>query len=73
MAYKVAIATAQAAWECRWAREGGRLRPDPPGHPEDVWICIRPTVRGDRRAVTETECSSCPHWRVEDEWPASRR
>ena len=68
MAYKVATAAAQAAWECRWAREGRRLRPDPNvGHPEDLWICVRPTVRGDRRVVTEAECTGCEHWAVGDD------
>ena len=73
MAYRIATDVIQAAWECRWARQGPRLTPDPEGHPESVWICIRPTVRGTRRAVTERECASCPHWQAEDEWPSSER
>lgn len=66
MSFRVATSTAQAAWECRWAREGRRLRPDPEGHPESAWICVRPTVRGDRRLVKEAECESCPHWEVDE-------
>ena len=67
MGYEVATATVQAVWECKWAREGPRLRRDPEGHPEEVWICVRPTIHGDRRTVTEAECESCPHWQVADE------
>ena len=68
MAYKVAIATKQAAWECRWARAGRRLLPDPEnGHPELLWICVRPTVQGNRRVVSEAECDDCEHWQVEDD------
>jgi hypothetical protein len=72
MAYRIATSTAQAAWECRWAREGRRLSPNPGGHPEATWICVRPTVRGARRLVTEAECETCPHWEV-DEFDGSER
>ena len=73
MAYGIATTTIQAAWECRWAREGRRLSPDPDGHPEAAWICVRPTVRGTRRVVKEQECASCPHWQTDEEWPSSER
>ena len=66
MAYRIATSIVQAAWECRWAREGRRLRADPEGHPESTWICVRPTARGNRRLVTEAECETCPHWQVEE-------
>lgn len=65
MAYRIATTVKQAAWECRWARDGRRLAPDPEpqrGHPEDLWICVRPTREGRRRVVSEGECDGCPHW-----------
>jgi hypothetical protein len=67
MAYRIATTVYQAAWECRWAREGRRLIQDPGGHPEDLWICVRPTLHGTRRVVSEAECASCPHWTSGDD------
>jgi hypothetical protein len=63
MAYKIATTVKQAPWECRWARAGRRLCPDPEhGHPENLWICVRPTARGQRQVVSEGECDACAHW-----------
>ena len=69
MAYKIATTAKHAPWECRWARAGRRLCPDSEHrHPENLWICVRPTVRGIRRIVSEGECDRCEHWEVfEDE------
>ncbi|MEQ1573382.1 MAG: hypothetical protein ABL993_03970 [Vicinamibacterales bacterium] len=68
MPYKIATTVKQAAWECRWARAGRRLNVDPEqGHPENLWICVRPTAHGTRRVVSEGECDSCEHWRAPDD------
>jgi hypothetical protein len=68
MAFKVATMTKQAPWECRWARAGRRLQPDPErGHPENLWICSRPTVLGTRRTVSEAECDRCEHWQIDED------
>ena len=63
MSFKVATSLKQAPWECHWARAGRRLMPDPDhGHPEDLWICVRPTPHGPRRVVSARECDGCEHW-----------
>ena len=68
MPFRVATTVKQAAWECKWARAGRRLAPDPDhGHPENLWICVRPTPFGNRRVVSEAECDSCEHWRTAEE------
>ncbi len=68
MPFRIATTVKQAAWECRWARAGRRLTPDPEnGHPENFWICVHPTLRGNRRVVSEKECAACQHWGIEDD------
>lgn len=68
MPFRVATTTKQASWECKWARAGRRLTPDPErGHPETLWICVRPTLHGARRVVSEAECDNCEHWEVNEE------
>jgi hypothetical protein len=65
MAFKIAITTKQAVWECHWARAGRRVAADPEhGQPENLWICSRPTDLGTRRVVTEAECDHCEHWEI---------
>lgn len=61
---KVAAATLQTLWDCRWSRPASRLtntraRPQPAG----VWMCIR---AGRRRVVTEPECERCGFWEATD-------
>lgn len=68
MAFRVATTMKQAAWECKWARAGRRLTPDPErGHPENLWMCVRPTPFGNRRVVTEAECDVCEHWQTAED------
>ena len=56
---KVAIATLQPVWDCRWSRPGYRVvGVEDHLQPESRWVC----VREERRNVTETECEDCPHW-----------
>ena len=60
---KIAVATQQTAWECKWSRPGFRLAGiQEPLQPESVWVC----VRTHRRSVTDAECERCPHWEYDD-------
>jgi hypothetical protein len=59
MAPRVATATLQTIWDCRWSRPGYRVA-GVPDHlqPEPLWVC----VRDERRGVTEEECEHCLYW-----------
>ena len=60
----IAAATVQNVWDCRYSRPGYRLtHVDDHEQPETVWVCIR---TGRRRAVSDAECESCPHWVQDD-------
>jgi hypothetical protein len=55
-----AVATLQTIWDCKWSRPAAPTF----GSPQDVapvtrWMCIR---TADRRAVSESECETCPFW-----------
>jgi hypothetical protein len=63
MGARVAAATLQTIWDCRWSRPGYRVT----GvldhlQPEKLWICVR---GGGRRGVTEDDCEGCPFWELE--------
>jgi len=46
---RIAIATRQTAWECKWSRPGFRLAGiDEAQQPESVWVCVR---TGQRRRL----------------------
>ena len=67
---KVAAATLQTLWDCRWSRPPGNHAPGPSepgagvdGAPSGTWVCIRP---GGRRPVTEDECEGCEYWESGD-------
>jgi hypothetical protein len=61
---KVAAATLQTLWDCRWSRPASRLtNTRAESHPASVWMCIR---AGGRRAVTEQECERCEFWEATD-------
>ena len=54
---KIAIATEQTAWDCKWSRPGFRLAGiDEAQQPESVWVCIRtgetPQARRSTHATT---------------------
>jgi hypothetical protein len=55
----------QTIWDCRWSRPG--YLPDGVqrgNEPAALWVCVRPTGTVVRRAVTEDECATCPHWQA---------
>jgi hypothetical protein len=57
---RIAVATLQTVWDCRWSRPGCRLVDVADSkQPEAVWVCVR---SGRRRAVTDEECRSCEKW-----------
>jgi hypothetical protein len=59
MASRLATATLQTIWDCRWSRLDPRAFDVDELQPVNPWVCVR---RGDRRPVTEEECESCPYW-----------
>lgn len=65
---RIATATLQTIWDCRWSRPGYRVEGvEEQLQPERRWVCVR---GNDRRGVTEEECEKCPFWemRPEDQW-----
>jgi hypothetical protein len=60
---RIAIATLQTVWDCRWSRPGFRLSGVKESlQPESVWICVR---TGTREPVSNDQCESCAHWQLE--------
>jgi hypothetical protein len=69
MPSKVAAATFQTIWDCRWSRPGYRVfGVEDQLQPEKLWVCVR---RGERRGVTDEECEHCPFWEELPAPPAS--
>ena len=61
---KIAIATQQTAWECKWSRPGFRLSGvEDQLQPESVWVCVR---TGVRRKLSEHTCDHCPYWEKDE-------
>jgi hypothetical protein len=59
-----AVMTLQTVWDCRWSQPGHRLTGVADSlQPESLWVCVR---GGNRRAVTEAECETCPHWQCQE-------
>jgi hypothetical protein len=59
-----AVATLQAAWDCRWSRPGYRVAGVVEQfQPETRWVCTR---TGERRCIEASECEQCPHWEYAD-------
>jgi hypothetical protein len=64
---KTAVATMQAAWDCRWSRPGYRVIGVPEQfQPEARWVCLR---TGERRSIDSGECENCPHWQADGSRP----
>jgi hypothetical protein len=60
---KIAIATLQPVWDCRWSRPGYRLTGVPEAQqPESRWVCRR---EGTRRLLSDDECLTCEYWELE--------
>ncbi len=61
---KIATATVQSQWECKWSRPGFRLAGiDEAQQPETVWVCVR---TGERRKLSEHTCDNCPFWEQDE-------
>jgi hypothetical protein len=61
---KIATATVQSQWECKWSRPGFRLDGiDEAQQPESVWVCVR---TGERRKLSEHTCDNCPYWQQDE-------
>ena len=61
---KIAIATQQTAWDCKWSRPGFRLAGvEESLQPESIWVCVRTKVR---RKLSDTTCENCPYWEAEE-------
>ena len=61
---KVAVATQQTEWECKWSRPGFRLAGiDEKLQLETLWVCVR---TGQRRKLSETACDHCPYWQADE-------
>jgi hypothetical protein len=57
-----ALVMLQPVWDCRWSRNGYHLTGVSDAlQPEGEWVCVR---EGSRRAVTDVECRTCPHWEL---------
>jgi hypothetical protein len=54
---RIAIATLQNGWDCRWSRPDNNA--DPAAQAGDTVICER---TGVQRHVSLTECEGCAHW-----------
>ena len=61
---KIAIATQQTAWDCKWSRPGFRLAGvEESLQPESTWVCVRTK---ERRKLSDTTCENCPYWEAEE-------
>jgi hypothetical protein len=59
---RIAIATLQPVWDCRWSQPGHRITGvSDAAQPETRWVCVR---EGHRRNIDEQECETCGHWEL---------
>jgi hypothetical protein len=62
---KIAVATLQTIWGCRWSRPGYRIDGvEDHFQPEPTWVCI---LDGERKAVPERQCETCERWEPDPE------
>ena len=60
---KIAYATLQPAWDCRWSSPGYRLTGVREARqPETRWVCTR---EGHRRLLSDDECLTCEYWELD--------
>jgi hypothetical protein len=60
---RIAIATLQTPWDCKWSRFG-RMRTTRPGIAvEGLWVCVYGNA--GRRPIEESVCATCPNWEYE--------
>lgn len=59
-----AVMTLQTVWDCKWSQPGHRLTGVLESlQPETLWVCVRD---GNRRAIDEAKCVTCPHWQRQE-------
>ena len=64
---RIAIATLQSGWDCRWARPGNTLGESEMPGAQTRLICNR---EGTDRRVEPIACQTCPFWELS---PDSRK
>ena len=60
---KIAIATLQTPWDCKFSRFGRMRIARPDARVEGLWVCVYPD--GVRRPIDASTCETCPHWEYE--------
>ena len=66
---RIAIATLQTPWDCKWSRFGRMHSARPDARVEGLWVCVHGD--GVRRPIDASTCETCPYWEYENRWPAS--
>ena len=57
---RIAIATLQTPWDCKWSRFGRMRSGRPDARVEGLWVCV--FHNGVRRPIEASDCETCPHW-----------
>ena len=60
---KIAIATLQTPWDCKFSRFGRMRTARPDARVEGFWVCVYPD--GVRRPIDPSTCETCSHWEYE--------
>ena len=69
---RIAIATLQTPWDCKWSRFG-RIHASRSGPAEGLWVCVHPDDA--RRSIDPSECETCARFEYESPFfvPSERR
>jgi len=59
---RIAIATLQTPWDCKWSRFG-RIHASRRGPAEGLWLCVHPDAT--RRCIEPSECETCSRFEYE--------
>jgi hypothetical protein len=57
---RIATATLQTPWDCKWSRFGRMRTTGPDTALEGLWVCVYGNAQ--RRPIDESECAACPNW-----------
>ena len=57
---RIAIATLQTPWDCKWSRFGRIHSARPDAQVEGLWVCVHGD--GVRRPIDASTCETCPYW-----------
>ena len=60
---RIAIATLQTPWDCKWSRFGRMHSARPDARVEGLWVCVHDN--GVRRPIDASTCETCPYWEYE--------